>query len=130
MAFKIHTTDDGRSLPMEYMAASAITPKAGLALVLREGRLEVCGAKARPQYICMTERKEACPEGEVIPVIRVQPDIVFETAFSAEAAAVKVGDKLTLHTDGLSVTAATASGVAEVVSMDGTAAGDTVRVRF
>ena len=42
----------------------------------------------------------------------------------------KLGDKVTLHTDGLQVTATTASGVAEVVGMDGTAAGDRVRVRF
>ena len=42
----------------------------------------------------------------------------------------KVGDKVTLHTDGLQVTGTTASGVAEVVYMDGTAAGDMCRVRF
>ena len=41
-----------------------------------------------------------------------------------------IGSKVTLHTDGLQVTGTTASGVAEVVYMDGTAAGDMCRVRF
>ena len=43
---------------------------------------------------------------------------------------VKLGDKVTIYTDGLQVTATTTSGVAEVVGMDGTAAGSTVLVRF
>ena len=38
--------------------------------------------------------------------------------------------RVTLHTDGLQVTGTTASGVAEVVYMDGAAAGDMCRVRF
>ena len=62
--------------------------------------------------------------------MRVLPDMMFETTFQAAASSVKLGDKVTLHTDGLQVTATTASGVAEVVGMDGTAAGDRVRVRF
>ena len=37
---------------------------------------------------------------------------------------------MTLHTDGLQVTATKTNGVAEVVGMDGTAASDRVRVRF
>ena len=68
--------------------------------------------------------------GDIIPVMRVLPDMMFETTFQAAASSVKLGDKVTLHTDGLQVTATTASGVAEVVGMDGTAAGDRVRVRF
>ena len=43
---------------------------------------------------------------------------------------VAVGDKVTIHTDGLQVTATTTGGVAEVVWMEGTASGAKVRVRF
>ena len=56
--------------------------------------------------------------------------MIFETTFAAAATSVKLGSKFTLHTDGLQVTGTTASGVAEVVYMDGTAAGDMCRVRF
>ena len=38
--------------------------------------------------------------------------------------------RVTLHTDGLQVTATTTNGVAEVVYMDGTASGSMCRVRF
>ena len=30
--FKIYSVDDGRNVPIEYLPASAITPKMGLAL--------------------------------------------------------------------------------------------------
>jgi len=43
---------------------------------------------------------------------------------------VKPGNKVTIHTDGMQVTATTEGGVAEIVAMDGTAAGDKCRVRF
>ena len=58
------------------------------------------------------------------------PDIVFETTAQAALTAVKPGDRVTLHTDGLQVTATTASGVAEIVQKDADAAGSRVRVRF
>mgnify|MGYP001537613265 FL=1 len=56
--------------------------------------------------------------------------IIFETTFSAAATSIKVGDKVTIHTDGLQVNATTTGGVAEVVWMEGTASGAKVRVRF
>ena len=78
----------------------------------------------------MVEMDKACTAGDIIPVLRVLPDMMFETTFQAAATAIKLGDKVTLHTDGLQVTATKTNGVAEVVGMDGTAAGDRVRVRF
>ena len=56
--------------------------------------------------------------------------MIFATTWSVAASRVHIGDKVTLSADGLQVTATTTSGVAEVVGMDGTAAGDTVYVRF
>ena len=101
-----------------------------MAMTMADGQLAAASGTTTPTYICMTQRAEACQAGELIPVIRVQHGIIFETSFSEEAVAVKLGDKLTLSEDGLSVTATTASGVAEVVKMGGTAEGDTVYVRF
>ena len=52
--------------------------------------------------------------------------MMFQTTFQVAAASIKLGDKVTLHTDGLQVTATTTGGVAEVVQMDGTTAGSPV----
>ena len=130
MAFYIHSVDDGRVPAIEYLPCGAITPKVGMALVQTGGNLAIASGAAKPAYISMCERETACAAGEVIPVIRVQPDVIFETTFSAAATAIILGNKVTLHTDGLQVTATTTDGVAEVVGMDGTAAGSPVRVRF
>lgn len=131
MAFKIYQTDDGRVPSIEYLPAGTITPKVGMALTQSSGKLAIATGTTAPTYISMCERETACTDGEVIPVLRVLPDMVFETTFSASASSVKLGDKVTLHaSSGLEVTATTTSGVAEVVYMDGTASGSMCRVRF
>jgi len=131
MAFMIHSVDDGRNIPIEYLPCSAITPKIGMALTQSSGKLAIATGTTKPTYICMTERASAVSAGDIIPVIRVDHDIVFETEFSASASSIKLGDKVTLHaSDGMSVTATTSSGVAEIVYMDGTASGSMCRVRF
>lgn len=128
--FLIHSIDDGRDAPLAYLPAGAITPKVGLALTQSSGLLAVASGTTKPSYISMTQRPAAVASGTVIPVIRVGDDMIFETVFSASASSVKLGDKVTIASDGLRVTATTTSGVAEVVGMDGTASGSAVRVRF
>ena len=129
--FLLHSTDDGRVPPIEYLPCSAITPKAGMALVQSSGNLAIATGTTKPTYISMIDRASACTAGDIIPVIRIDPDMIFETSFSASAADVKLGQKVTLHaSNGGQVTATTTSGVAEVVYMDGTASGSMCRVRF
>lgn len=130
MGFLIHSVDDNRVLGLEYLPCSAITPKVGMALVQTSGKLALASGTTAPTYISMCERDTACTAGELIPVVRVQKDIIFGVPAQAAMTSVKLGDKVTIHTDGLQVTATTTSGVAEVVGMDGTAAGSTVLVRF
>lgn len=131
MAFKIYKTDDGRIPGIEYLPCSAITPKVGMALVQSSGNLAIATGTTAPTYISMCEKDSACTAGDIIPVIRVSKDMVFETNFSAAATSINLGDKVTLHdSDGMQVTATTTSGVAEVVYMDGTASGSMCRVRF
>lgn len=130
MAFMIHSTADGRVPSNEYMPCGAITPKVGTALVLTDGKLALASAATAPTYISMVEKSEPCKAGELIPVIRVLPDIIFGTSWFAAAAAVKLGEKVTLSADGTQVTATTASGVAEVVNIQGTGVGDPCLVRF
>ena len=130
MGFLIHSVDDNRVLGLEYLPCSAITPKVGMALVQTGGNLALASGTTAPTYISMCERKEACTAGELIPVIRVQKDIIFGVPAQAAMTSVKLGDKVTIYTDGMQVTATTTSGVAEVVGMEDTAAGSTVLVRF
>ncbi len=130
MSFKIHSMDGGRVPGIEYLPAGAITPKVGMALVQTNGQLALATGANAPTYISMCEKDRACTAGEIIPVIRVGKDMILETTFAAAAASVKLGSKVTLHTDGLQVTATTTSGVAEIVYMDGTASGSMCRVRF
>lgn len=130
MAFLNHFTDDGRIPSHEYLPCSALTPKVGMALVLDGGVLVAASGTVKPTFICQTERDAAIEAGELIPVNRVLPDMAYETTFSAAAASVKIGDKLTIAAGGEQVTATTTDGVAEVISMEGTEAGSKVIVRF
>ena len=132
MGVKIHSIDGGRVPGIEYLPCSAITPKVGMALIQNsDGNLAIATGVNGPKYISMCERETACAAGDIIPVIRVNEDMILETSFSAAATAVKLGAKVTLHaSSGLQVTATTTNGVAEVVYMDGTASGSMCRVRF
>lgn len=129
MGFMVHSTDDGRVPAVEYLPAGVITPKAGMTLTQTGGLLVSAVGSSAPSYISMCDRDKPCEAGEVIPVIRAGADVVFETTFSADADAVKLGDKVTISADGLSVTATT-GGSAEVVYIDGTEKGSMCRVRF
>ena len=129
--FFIHTTDDGRIPPWEYMPCSAVAPKIGQAMTMNSsGQLVAATGTTKPGYISMCERSDAVEAGTLIPVIRVGADIIFETTASAAITSVKPGNKLTISTDGLQVTATTEGGIAEVVETNGTEAGSKVKVRF
>lgn len=129
--FLFHTTDDGRIPGFEYLPAAAITPKVGMALVANSsGNLAAATGTTKPTYISMADRGSAVTAGALIPVVRVQPDMIFEVPLSAAGTSLKAGQKVTIATDGLQVTATTTDGVAEIVEILGTAVGDKVRVRF
>lgn len=120
----------GAPAPHEYLPASAIAVKYGMAMVFASGKLAKCGAEATPEYICMHESEGTLAAGDIIPVVRVSKDETYETVLSAAGGSLKLGDKVTIATDGLRVTATTTNGVAEIVAMDGTASGSKVRVKF
>lgn len=118
----------GAVAPFEQVPCGAITVKVGTALALVSGVLALAAGANKPVYIAMTDK--TCQAGETIPCIRVDSGTVYETTASAAMTSIKVGDKVTLSTDGEQVTATTTSGVAEIVYMEDTAAGSTVLVRF
>lgn len=128
MAFFLQSMDVGQTPPIEYRQATAEEDVVlGEALVTAStGLLTKCGATARPEYIAAGPQDE----NDMVPVIRVQDYQVWRTQLSAAGTSLKPGNKVTLETDGLRVTATTTSGVAAIVAMEGTAVGDGVRVRF
>ena len=134
MAFIPHSYDDGQPRPWEYLPCSAITPKVGMALTQTSGNLAIATGTTKPTYISMVDKSAACTAGDIIPVIRVDSGIIFETTNSASFSGISKGQKVTLHaSDGMQVTATTSSGVAEVIDFDakaGSGTGGTVYVRF
>lgn len=128
--FLIHAIDGGRTPATEYLPCSAMVPKAGLALVQSGGNLAICTGANKPTYVCVQEETSAVEEGTPVAVIRVLPDMVFDTTTADDLASVQCGDKVTIHTDGAQITDTKENGVAEIVSMDGTVSGSHVRVRF
>ena len=124
--FRLATMDVGLTPPIEHKEVTAGEEIVlGEALVLSGGKLTKCAATAKPTYIAAGPSQDG-----VAPVIKTQGYMVFETELAADGVALSNGSTVTLHTDGLCVTATTEGGVAAIVAMDGTAIGDTVKVRF
>ena len=128
--FTVYSTDDGRNLPVEYLPAGAITPKMGMALTMSNGQLAVCTGANVPTYIAMIEKEAACTAGDIIPVVRVGCGVIWKTVSSAAMTGVKLGQKVSIDTTGLKVTATAGDTGAEVVYIEDTAAGGCVHVRF
>lgn len=125
------SNEDGRVNPWEYLPCGAITPQIGMALVQSSGNLAIATGTAKPTHISMVEKNAAVSAGDLIPVIRVQPDQVFEVTNSASLSGVNIGAKVTLHaSNGLQITGTTSSGVAELVYKEADAAGSRCLVRF
>ena len=122
--------EDGHVPPFEYLPADAITPKVGMALTQSSGLLTAATGTTKPKYICMCEKSSAVTSGDLLPVIRVTADITFRTTCSAAFSDRKPGDRVTIASNALQVTATTTSGVATVAEIEGTASGSGVLVRF
>ena len=103
-----------------YAPTTDETISLGEALVLTSGALTKCGATATPEYIA-----RSAGTNKAIAVNRVLEEDIFETTFAADASAVNEGSKVTIHTDGLQVTATTVSGVFYITKKLGTGASGT-----
>ena len=127
MAFGYHHFDKGTVPPIEYNVGKAGEEfTVGETLTLGGDGLTKCAATAVPTHICVGPRMA----DDTVPATRVQADIEYTAPLTADGAALKVGDKVTISADGLGVTATTASGVAKLAALEGTGVGDRVRVRF
>ena len=129
MAFKLYQMDTGITPPIDYVPATegeAFT--VGEALVMKAGAASKCGATTKPTFVCVGPA-----ENGNVTVMRVQDYMVFGTTLSAapaEGTTIKPGDKLTLSTEAMQVTATTTSGVATVVAIEGQTVDSVVHVRF
>ena len=116
--------------PVFHEATAAEAISIGEALVLSDGKLTKCAATTKPEFIAMGQ-VSASDANRKVAVCRVESNQVYEVPVTAAPTSLKVGDKVTLHTNGLQVTATTTSGVVTVESLNGaSAAGDTIVVRI
>lgn len=105
-------------------ANAAVTYSVGDALVITSGKAALAGATAKPEYI-------AAQGGlglDTLSAYQINSDQEYETVL-AETGAVVVGTKVTLSSSN-SITTTTTNGVAEVISVAGTAAGSAAVVKF
>lgn len=116
--------------PIEYLPAEAITPKIGLCLALdgtNSGQLEV---SVTPQFICLCEKAAAVAAGELIPVLRITPDMVFAVTLDGSTS-LKAGAIAAVKSDGMQIDAdGTTSRCFLLEHLTGTASGDLVYGRF
>lgn len=129
MTFKVHTTDDGRITPWEQLPCSAITPKVGLALYIADGQLAIASGSNLAQYICMEEHDAAVAAGTLIYVLKIQPDIIFETQ-RLDADSMTVGTAYDVAADGMTIDGTSTAGNFLVTYIGGSAAGDILHGRF
>jgi hypothetical protein len=130
MAFKLYSTDDGRVPPVEYLPCGAIAPKMGTALYQASGNLAVAAGSNIATYISMAERSAACTAGELVPVVKIQPDQVWESAKDA-ANAMTVGTAYDVSAGGLLVDDNGTTGANfQVNYVEGSTLGSKVRGRF
>ena len=111
--------------PEKHVAGTDITP--GMALKFNAGKLVAATGATKPEYIAHGK----AASGEEVAVYAVSEGMVFEVPCSAAPTALVEGDKVTLGTDGFTVTATKTDGVATIISLNGaTKAGETLVVKF
>lgn len=128
--FTVSKRLDGETTAFEYyMGNNGEAYTLGEALVQTSGLLTKCGATAIPEFICMRTQTEATAVTP-LPVVRVNEMIEFETTSIATVASTLLGQKVTLNTDGATITATTASGVFEITATNGATTNSTCRGMF
>ena len=118
--------------PWQWQAASANTYKVGDALRCSTGGIGVlgkCTGSNKPDYICMAD-VTVSTAGELIPVIPVSENVIYQTKLAVSSSSIMVGTAYTIHTDGASITSTSTGGVARVVSYNGKTANSLVCITF
>lgn len=120
----------GNTPPIVYMQPTdSESYQVGKALKLASGKVTLCSGAVAPSHVCVGP----IDDNGVVPCVEVQKYMEFETTLGVaptNSATVGVGDKVTLHTNGMQVTATKTDGVAEVTGIDGQTVGSRVTVKF
>ena len=129
--FKLAKIENGRinvGEPEYYKVKANVTVKAGDALKLVSGALELATDTDKPTHIAGASIG-ASETKRIIPALRVESNQIYRAPTSAAPAA--VGSKVTINDTADGVTATTTGGVATIVSHgEATKAGDHILVRF
>lgn len=108
-------------------ATSGVAYKVGDALGISSGKAVKVSGTTAPTYIC-AEAKTAGASDEISAYL-IEPNQEYETTLQTDGT-LTVGVKYTIHSDSAQVTATSTTGVAEVISVEGTTAGAKVVVKF
>lgn len=109
----------------ELPATASTVYNVGDALVYGSaGTIVKATGTTKPEFIC------AGVSGDVVVGQVIEEDMEFATTLSASGTSLKLGNKVTIGTDGDNVTATTTNGVAEIIEIHGTSVGDEVIVKF
>lgn len=94
------------------------------------GKLTKASGTDVPEFVCMAEYVAPSSNSKSIPVTEINPGQIWTAPLQASGASLKPGDKVTIHSDGLQITATTTSGVVEIVEIPATAVGSKVLVHL
>lgn len=128
--FKLFKSNQGDIPVIKELAPVAATYKVGDALAISSnGLVAKVSGTANPEFIsCGAGTLTSADKLAVNPIYE---GYEFETTFADTATTLKVGTKVTIHTDSAQVTATTTNGVAEIVDiLGGGASGSKVIVKF
>lgn len=121
--FKLHQKASPATEAIEYVTAGGTI---GLGTLLAYSSGKVVATASAPEYVSLGNASA----NEIVAVKRIYEDEIYETTLSAAGTALNLGDKVTVSSDGTQATATTASGIFEIIAMDGTAVGSKVRGLF
>lgn len=127
--FSLFKSNEGTVPVIKEIPAAAATYKVGDALAITNGLIAKVTGTAKPTHTSVAAGTLA--SNDLLAVNPIYPGYEFETTFAESATTLKVGAKVTIHTDSAQVTATTTNGVAEIVEIiGGGASGSKVIVKF
>lgn len=100
----------------------------GAVYIEASGRMTLATGTDNPTHLC--EKSIAGGTDVESVFVRIRETDIFEVLSTATVAATLLGAKVTIHTDGLSVTATTTSGVFLIHETDGATTNSTVLGSF
>ena len=126
MAFIPEKMEDKRNFetPEQFPTTASETYVLGEVLQLTNGKLHIAAVTSAGKQTFISCQDYVAPASGNLPlaVYRITPEMIFKAPCYATNAGTTIGDMVTLHTDGLQVTATTGSGCFKVIDLLGSGA--------